>query len=276
MAFIRCRQSSRAKSYQVVETYREDRKVKQRVLANLGPYPTVELALENMRRRVARAERRVEHCKHGRTRQGRPLHPKHLSEVDLAGYHHDLERLETVVSETSTIVDTTPSAKLRRSVVRLDKHHAGGLTNHHISGLQGQLLVTMLLKRVPGARGCDASHPELLVEIWGWKPHHPLRWSEEHASKHAKGHYRPGDTVPSGGMDSYGMFPSVPRKEYRSARASLARALTRLYKHGLVEFVNGTIGTYSHGPVLTPAGEKVARLLAYPTVQRAEGRAGCR
>ena len=281
MAFIRCRQSSRAKSYQFVETYREDGKVKQRVLANLGPYPTVELALENARRCVARAERYVEHCKTGWTRQGRPVHPKHLwnAEKDLARHCYDLERLEAVVSETSRrrdVVDTTPSAKLRRSVVRLGKRHAGGLTNHHISGLQGQLLVTMLLKRVPGARGCDASHPELLVEVWGWKPRRPLRWSEEHASKYAKDYYRPGDTVPSGGMDSYGMFPSVPRKEYRSARASLARALTRLYKRGLIEFVNGTIGTYSGGPVLTPAGEKIARLLAYPTVQRAEGSAGCR
>lgn len=281
MAFIRCRQSNRAKSYQFVETYREDGKVKQRVLANLGPYPTVELALENARRCVARAERYVEHCKHGWTRRGRPVHPKHLSnaEKDLARHCYDLERLEAVVSETSRrreVIDTTPSAKLRRSVVRLDKRNVGRLSNHHISGLQGQLLVTMLLKRVPGARGCDASHPELLVEVWGWKPRRPLRWSEEHASKYAKDHYRHGDTVPSGGMDSYGMFPSVPRKEYRSARASLARALTRLYKRGLIEFVNGTIGTYSGGPVLTPAGEKIARLLAYPTVQRAEGSAGCR
>ncbi len=54
-----------------------------------------------------------------------------------------------------------------------------------------------------------------------------------------------------------------------------ARALTRLYKHGLVEFVSGTIGTYSHGPVLMPEGEKVARLLAYPTVQRVEESASC-
>ena len=86
MAFIRCRQSSREKSYQVVETYREEGKVKQRVLANLGPYPTVGLAIENARRRVARDERRVEHCKHGRTRQWRPLHSKHLlkAEKDLA------------------------------------------------------------------------------------------------------------------------------------------------------------------------------------------------
>ncbi len=35
MAFIRCRQSNRAKSYQLVETYRKNGKIKQRVLAVL-------------------------------------------------------------------------------------------------------------------------------------------------------------------------------------------------------------------------------------------------
>ncbi len=74
-------------------------------------------------------------------------------------------------------------------------------------------------------------------------------------------------------MGSYGMFPDVPRREYRSARASLSRALTRLHKRGLIKFEAGTIGTYSHGAALTPDGEKIARLLAYPTVQRPKERA---
>ena len=77
--------------------------------------------------------------------------------------------------------------------------------------------------------------------------------------------FRAGDPVPSG--DNYGMFPDIPRREYRSARASLSRALTRLNKRGLTDFVWGN-GYYSGGPVLTPAGEKIARLLAYPTVRR--------
>ena len=180
MAFIRCRQSNRAKSYQFVETYREDGKVKQRVLANLGPHPTVELALENACCCVARAERYVEHCKHGWTRRGRPVHPKHLlnAEKDLARHRHDLERLEAVVSETSRrrdVVDTTPSMKLRRSVVRLDKSRSETNLTAHLSGLQAEILKTMLLKRVPGARGCDASQTELRGEIWGWNPRRKVR-----------------------------------------------------------------------------------------------------
>jgi len=53
MAFIRRRISpSRRKtpSYQIIETYREDGKVKQRVLANLGSKPTPELALREFQR----------------------------------------------------------------------------------------------------------------------------------------------------------------------------------------------------------------------------------
>ncbi len=269
MAFIRCRQSSQAKSYQVVETYRDDGKVKQRVLANLGRSPTVELALENARRCVARAERYVEHCKHGWTRRGRPVHPKHLlnAEKDLARHRHDLERLEAVVSETSRrrdVVDTTPSMKLRRSVVRLDNSHGETNLTAHLSGLQAEILKTMLLKRVPGARGCDASQAELLGEIWGWNPRRKVRWSEKDEANRSLD-FRAGDPVPSG--DNYGMFPDIPRREYRSARASLSRALTRLNKRGLTDFVWGN-GYYSGGPVLTPAGEKIARLLAYPTVRR--------
>jgi hypothetical protein len=42
--FIRTRRSNRQLSRQVIETYREDGKVKQRVLANLGPRDTIEEA----------------------------------------------------------------------------------------------------------------------------------------------------------------------------------------------------------------------------------------
>ncbi len=275
MAFIRCRQSSRAKSYQLVETYRKDGKVEQRVLANLGRFPTIELALENVRGRVASAESYVDHCKHGWNRQGRPIHPRNLAEAEtaLVRHRHDLERLEAVVSETSRrrdVVDTTPLAKLRRSAVRLDKSHRATNLTMHLSGLQAEILKTMLIKRVPGARGCDASSAELLVAIWGWEPRHPLRWLEAPGNKYL-GHCRTGDPVPSSGWGCPGMFPNVPRDEYRSAYASLSRSLTRLHKHGLVDFVAGT-GCYAGGPVLIPAGEKIARLLAYPTAQRAEER----
>lgn len=55
MAFIRKRISPskrKTPSYQVIETYREDGKVKQRVLANLGCNPTPEKALSEFRREL--------------------------------------------------------------------------------------------------------------------------------------------------------------------------------------------------------------------------------
>ena len=81
------------------------------------------------------------------------------------------------------------------------------------------------------------------------------------------GHVRAGDPVPSYGWAAYGMFRGVPPKEYKLAQASLSRALTRLQKRGLMKWVSGTIGTYSAGPALTAEGERIARLLAYPTVK---------
>jgi hypothetical protein len=51
MAFIKKRRSSHRGgkerfSYQLVETYRKGGKVKQRILCNLGPYPTLALAIQ--------------------------------------------------------------------------------------------------------------------------------------------------------------------------------------------------------------------------------------
>ena len=44
--FIRMRQSTKHPSYQIIETYREGGKVKQRVIYNLGHHPTIEEALK--------------------------------------------------------------------------------------------------------------------------------------------------------------------------------------------------------------------------------------
>jgi hypothetical protein len=49
MAFIRRRLSGRQEgsySYQILETFRADGKIRQRVLYNLGPSPTIDVALE--------------------------------------------------------------------------------------------------------------------------------------------------------------------------------------------------------------------------------------
>jgi hypothetical protein len=59
--FIRKRRSSaRADSYQMVETYRENGRVRQRVLANLGPHSTIEGALAAFTREAAQYEGYIE------------------------------------------------------------------------------------------------------------------------------------------------------------------------------------------------------------------------
>src|SRR4051794_24808917 len=59
MMFIRKRQSMRSASYQVIETFRENGKVRQRVLANLGRYPTVEEAIHPIRLNLAKLKRSI-------------------------------------------------------------------------------------------------------------------------------------------------------------------------------------------------------------------------
>jgi hypothetical protein len=121
------------------------------------------------------------------------------------------------------------------------------------------LAVAALNKRVPGARGCDVSHPELLVEFWAWKPSCELRWTKENLKGRNHDLYRAGDTLATG--DTHGAFNHIPAYQRRRARASLSRALARLHERQLVDFVYGT-GCYSGGMVLTPHGEQVARQLA--------------
>jgi len=63
MAFIRKRISPSRRqtpSYQVIETYREDGKVKQRVLANLGRNSTPEKALSEFREEMVKTRRLIE------------------------------------------------------------------------------------------------------------------------------------------------------------------------------------------------------------------------
>jgi hypothetical protein len=145
----------------------------------------------------------------------------------------------------------------RQARVANQTQHAN-LINHWLSGLQIAILRTAYSERVPGARGCDVSHAELLAEIWGWKPSCRLRWNEEDAEGHS-GSYRAGDTRPNSG--THGAFNHIPPHQRRAARASLSRALTRLEQRMLISFVNGTMGTYSGGLVLTPHGEQIARSL---------------
>ena len=109
MSFIRCRTSKtqrggETKSYQLIKTYRDSGKVRQRVLANLGSHPTVEEALEHTRTAVewtrGALARREARGPRGGGRMVRSF------ERDLAWWRARLEReevqlraLEAVVSE---------------------------------------------------------------------------------------------------------------------------------------------------------------------------------
>lgn len=102
MAFIRKRYSGKYRgrdnySYQVIETYREGGKVKQRVLINLGPSPTIEQALERARKGIEFWTREA---------QGRglpfpdsdPTHWRRSAQETVSRLHAYLEELEAVVS----------------------------------------------------------------------------------------------------------------------------------------------------------------------------------
>ena len=118
MAFIRKRISPtgrRTPSYQVIETYREGGKVKQRVLANLGRFPTVEEALDHCRNSLADAERGLARREQRGPRGGGRYALSHRKTLDwyrrwIEREQEHLRRLEAVVSETSRrrdIPDTT-------------------------------------------------------------------------------------------------------------------------------------------------------------------------
>jgi hypothetical protein len=153
----------------------------------------------------------------------------------------------------------TPKPRTARQARVANQVSGANLINHWLSGLQVAILRTAYSKRVPGARGCDVSQPELLAEIWGWEPAYELRWAEEDVEPYreeSEQRYRVGDTRPSD--RTHGAFNHIPRHKRRAARASLSRALTRLEKRMLISFVDGN-GYYSGGLVLTPHGEQLAR-----------------
>ncbi len=118
MAFIRERSSPtsrRTPSYQVIETYREGGKVKQRVLANLGRFPTVGKALDHCRESLASSERGLARQEQRGPRGGGRYVLSHRKALDWYGREIEkkrehLRRLEAVVSESGRrrdIPDTT-------------------------------------------------------------------------------------------------------------------------------------------------------------------------
>jgi hypothetical protein len=153
----------------------------------------------------------------------------------------------------------TPRPRTARQARVANQVESGNLINQWLSGLQIAILRTAYSKRVPGSRGCDVSHAELLAEIWGWRPSRDLRWTEEALADFNRDLFQAGDTRAQ--CDIHGAFNHIPPYQRRAARASLSRALARLEQRMLVSFVEGTRGTYSGGLVLTPHGEQMARQL---------------
>jgi hypothetical protein len=114
MAFIRGRRTGNLewdgqrlvemiRSYQVIETYREGGKVRQRVLANLGPYRAVDEALIGLKEHVARCEERLAFCEEEARASWRARREWNYSikmaEVELQRYRGKLARLEADISQ---------------------------------------------------------------------------------------------------------------------------------------------------------------------------------
>jgi hypothetical protein len=107
MAFVRRRTTGRGGlfSHQVIESYRRDGRVRQRVLANLGPYPDVASALEGWRDEVVRSEQRLVVA---RARQTRRRDRMVLLE------EHDLDRYRTLLARLQTAIAAYPQLNAER------------------------------------------------------------------------------------------------------------------------------------------------------------------
>jgi hypothetical protein len=167
-----------------------------------------------------------------------------------------------------------PRPRTARQARVANQVQSGNLINQWLSGLQIAILRAAYDNRVPGSRGCDVSHAELLAEIWGWEPSRHLRWTEEALAPWRSDKnciYRLGDTRAQ--SDTHGAFNHIPPYQRRSARASLTRALARLEQRMLISFVSGTMGTYCGGLVLTPHGEQMAcQMVEHEEAEKTESR----
>ena len=93
-------------SYQVIESYREGGKVKQRTICNLMYLPTPAAALERARRMLA-----------ARAEDLPPRTPKHAEKRKLHAQelHARLTKLESVVAKMGSIVDVSATTTGKRS-----------------------------------------------------------------------------------------------------------------------------------------------------------------
>jgi hypothetical protein len=92
----------------------------------------------------------------------------------------------------------------------------------------------------------SVSYAEVLRDYYGWQPekgHHA--WNKDGTKGHGWGFSK----------------ARIGEKEYRSARAALSRAATRLYERGLVEYVDHVLTNVTTGVCLTEEGrEETLRL----------------
>jgi hypothetical protein len=119
MAFIRERLSSKQEesySYQIIETYREGGKVKQRVLYNMGPSPTIKAALEMQHKVLANQQESLARYPE---RRDIPFIEKCQREIEWT--KRNIAFLETVVvsNEGHFYFDTTSPVYLPRHPERL-------------------------------------------------------------------------------------------------------------------------------------------------------------
>ena len=111
-----------------------------------------------------------------------------------------------------------------------------------LSELQKTILLMAYGHRGDG-HGVELRYPEVLRECWGWEP---VRrgWGEGRRSSPVRRHFSKAE---------------IGEREYRSAQASLSRAVRRLEERGLVE--RGRL--FGHGVLdLTERGVQVAEGLA--------------
>jgi hypothetical protein len=130
--FIRKRQATKSPSYQVIETYREGGKVRQRVIYNLGHHATIEAALKYKRdwlRYLTRPAKRRASMISSITAKWRAQRSEYCAKLDaarerehaacIADLKADLANLEAVARSVKSVhyatdkIDTTSRPPIR-------------------------------------------------------------------------------------------------------------------------------------------------------------------
>lgn len=152
MAFIRRRQYARrladadGVSYQLVESYRADGKVRQRILANLGTYPTVAEALGAVLAHANLQAHRAEQPL-GRYPNGRPRTEIDRCE-DLQRRNADLARARLLASFLSPADRGLAEAALARSIAIFEKYFGAVVVRYGVADVE------------PGRGGIATPKPE--------------------------------------------------------------------------------------------------------------------